>query len=157
MMVDALGGGKAAFEQLLAIAAGNPDNSLWAGAAVSAGRNLATVALLEGDLPTAGDYLDRVMPLARANLETAPEDHITARHYYELAVLQQLAGGDTAQAALEQLAAHPRQHQAHWHLAALLARLAGHHDAADELDEQVEEAGFSSPEYRALRTLALQR
>jgi len=146
--------GHAAFDELLDIAAGDPDNSMWADQAAAAGLDLAVVSLLEHDPAGAGDYLALIAPLVMANLATAPEDYVTARRFYELAVLRQLAGGAIAAPARARLAERPRQQLANRHLAALLARLDGDTDAAEQLHEAVRQAGFLSPEYRALYALA---
>ncbi|NEZ04274.1 TIR domain-containing protein [Wenzhouxiangella sp. XN201] len=143
-----------AFDELLAIAADDSDNSMWAGEVASAGLDLALVRLLDDDPVGADDYLTRITPLVMANLSAAPDDHITARQFYELAVLQQLAGGKIAVPARTRLAERPDQLRANRHLAALLARLDGDAEAAEQLDEIVRQAGFQSPDYRALDALA---
>jgi len=142
------------FEQLLAIAAGDPGNSMWTGQAVAAGLDLATIRLLHGDPGNAGAFLLRIASMAQANLDAAPGDNISARHYYRLAVLRQLVDGEGAAEAAARLAERPRQQQANPHLAALLARLVGDRETADELDEQLLQAGFISPHYQALSALA---
>lgn len=146
--------GRDVFDELLTIAAGDRDNSMWAGQAASAGLDLALVRLLDDDPAAADDYLTRITPLVMANLSAAPDDHISARQFYELAVLQELAGGKIAAPARDRLAERPGQERANRHLAALLARLDGDAETADQLDEIVRQAGFQSPDYRALDALA---
>jgi hypothetical protein len=147
-------GESSAFEDLLALAATDPANSLWAGQAAAAGLDHATAYLLEGDRGGAADVLARIRPLVRANLAAAPDDQVSARHYYELAILDQLCGVDSAAAAHARLADWPGQQRANRQLAALLARLAGDKAAAEALDRAVQESGFESPKYRALKALA---
>lgn len=127
---------------------------MWTGQAVAAGLDLATIRLLRGDPGNAGAFLLRIASMAQANLDAAPGDNISARHYYRLAVLRQLVDGEGAAEAAARLAERPRQQQANPHLAALLARLVGDRETADELDEQLLQAGFISPQYQALSALA---
>lgn len=146
--------GRAVFDELLTVASSNRDNSMWAGQAAGAGLDLALVRLLDEDPDGAADHLAAIAPLVMANLAAAPEDRITARRFYELAVLQQLAGGASSAPARARLAQRPHQQRAHPHLAALLARLDDDTESAARHEEIIRQAGFESPDYRALDALA---
>lgn len=146
--------GRPVLDELLAIAAGDPENGMWAGQAVVGGLDLGTQLLLSGQADEAGRVLARIAPLVHANLEAAPDDAISASHFYELAILEQLAGTGSVETARERLAEHPSQVQANLHLAALMARLAGDPEAGERLDRRVQAAGFISPDHLALQALA---
>lgn len=145
--------GEQTFREIIEISAGDPENALWSGQAISAGLDLATVHLLTGNVETAVAYLQRIGPLARANLEAAPNDAVSARQFHKLSILEHLAGIGHADDARAMLVEHPRQVRANLHLAALLERLAGDSEAAGKLDREVAQAGFESPEYLALQAM----
>jgi len=144
--------GEQAFEEIIEISAGDPENALWSGQTVSAGLDLATASLVAGKVEMARAYLRRIGPLASANLQAAPDDAVSARHFLELSILEQLAGIGQADGARAWIAS--RRQRVNLHLAALLERLAGNIEAAEELDREVREAGFESPEYLALQAMA---
>lgn len=145
--------GQQAFDEIIQISAGDPENALWSAQAVSAGLDLAKVHLLAENVEKAVAYLRQIGPLARANLEAAPDDAVSARQFYEFSILEHLAGIGHADDARARLTEQPLQVRANLHLAALLERLAGNFEAAGKLDREVRQAGFESPEYLALQAM----
>jgi len=139
--------------EMLKIAASDPENGLWSGYAGVAGLDLASARLLAGDRSGVAATLAKVDSLIKEDFEAALDDSVSARRFFRLAVLEQLAGGRGAENLRSGMLDAPHLRMANKHLAALLAHLSGDADAA-VLESEVRAAGFASPEYIALLAMA---